>query len=45
MEALSKELEAKLQLLDLTNSKTKRILAGGNAVTLERHLDALKGVS
>lgn len=45
MDALMKEINAKLQLLALTEAKTKGIMEGGNMETIQRHLDALKGIS
>lgn len=45
MDALIKEINAKLQLLALTEAKTKGIMEGGNMETIQRHLDALKGIS
>ena len=40
-----KEINAKLQLLALTEANTKGIMGGGNMETIQRHLDALRGVS
>ena len=45
MDALMKEINAKLQLLALTQEKTKGIMEGGNMETIQRHLDALRGIS
>ena len=45
MEARSKELTTKLQLLEFKDIKTKEIVGKGNVETIERHLDALRRLS
>ena len=45
MEALSKELTTKLQLLEFKDTKMKVIVQGGNVETIERHLNAIRKLS
>ena len=41
MDTLLKEIDAKLQLLELKRNKAKDIVEKGNTATIERHRDAL----
>lgn len=45
MEALNKDLTAKLQLLQFKDAKTEGIVQAGNVETIDRHLDALRRLS